>query len=242
MTFPDAAVQITGNRMGWCSTSPHEINTAFAEFAGTCTHPVLDIGAGIGVATIAALTKGASVIANDLDLSHLRSLEVTVPVRMRCRLETLCGHFPTELNFPDRSLGAIHSCNVIHFLAPSELEAGIKKIFRWLVPKGKVFIMARSPYQSDLTAFVSVFEQRKRAGLRWPGQIEDIAQYSSHPTLQYYPKSITVFDAEVLSAAFVAEGFVPEVAKEYSRKGIPEELRYDGRENVMLIAHKKEST
>jgi hypothetical protein len=65
-----------------------------------------------------------------------------------------------------------------------------------------------------------------------------LSQYSSHPTLQHLPSSINLFDAEVLSAAFATEGFDIEIAKEYSRVGIPESLRFDGRENVMLIARK----
>jgi hypothetical protein len=42
----------TINKMGWSSEFPHEINLAFAEFAATCKHPVLDLGAGFGAATL----------------------------------------------------------------------------------------------------------------------------------------------------------------------------------------------
>jgi SAM-dependent methyltransferase len=231
-------VRPTVNRMGWGSEFAHEINLAFAEFAATCKHPVLDIGAGYGAATLAALMVGATVIANDLDNSHLESLAASIPSEMRNRVEMLSCRFPQDLTFPSQHFGAIHASNVLHFLTLSELEAGIKLMFQWLVPKGKVFVMASSPYQQSYTNFIPVFEQRKMAGVRWPGWIEDLTQYSSHPTLQYLPKSLNCFDAEVISRAFLAEGFIIEIAREFTRTGIPQNLRYDGRENVMLVARK----
>jgi SAM-dependent methyltransferase len=237
--FLGTSVRVTANRMGWGSNFPHEINLAFAEFAAASAHPVLDVGAGFGAATLAALRNGANVLANDVDESHLESLEASVPAEMRNRLQIVPGRFPRDLSFADDSLRAIHASNVLHFLTLSELDEGIRAVFRWLVPQGKAFIMASSTYQPAYETFIPVFEQRKRAGLRWPGWIEDLTQYSSHPTLQHLPDSINLFDADVLSAAFAEAGFVVEVAKEYSRTGLPENLRFDGRENVMLIARKR---
>jgi SAM-dependent methyltransferase len=90
------------NRTGWGSEFPHEINLVFAEFGAACKHPVLDIGAGFGAATLAALREGATVIANDLDAFHLESLAASVPSQMRNRLEMLPGCFPRDLAFSSR--------------------------------------------------------------------------------------------------------------------------------------------
>jgi hypothetical protein len=98
--------------------------------------------------------------------------------------------------------------------------------------------MACSPYQQSYKNFIPIFEQRKKAGVVWPGWIEDLTEYSSHPTLQHLPVSLNCFDAELISRAFSSAGFTVEIAKEFTRTGIPESLRYDGRENVMLVARK----
>jgi hypothetical protein len=111
-------------------------------------------------------------------------------------------------------------------------------MFDWLVPKGKIFVMVNSTFIENFKDFIPHFFQRKKDGSRWPGWVEDLRAYSSHPTLQYLPTSFHLFDAELLSQAFSARGFTIEVAKEFRRSGLPDILRYDGRENVMLIAHR----
>ena len=45
--------------------------------------PILDIGAAYGVNTIPALKNGATVIANDLEQSHLDILVVNTPKKYR---------------------------------------------------------------------------------------------------------------------------------------------------------------
>jgi SAM-dependent methyltransferase len=234
----DAKIRPTENRMGWSSEEAHEINIKFADFASTCNYPVLDLGAGFGAATLAALRKGARVVANDLGPNQIEILQKTIPIELNDRLEVMTGHFPSDLCFPNESLGAIHASNVLHFLTLNELEAGIGLMFDWLVLGGKVFVMATSPYQQNFKNFIPCFEKRKRDGERWPGWVEDLTQYSSHPSLQFLPTSLNFFDAEVLSRAFKDCGFALEIAKEYTRTGLPESLKYDGRENVMVVARK----
>jgi hypothetical protein len=140
--------------------------------------------------------------------------------------------------FNEGSLGAIHASNVLHFLSTSELELGIDLIFRWLASAGKVFVLVNSPYIQNFKNFIPAFEERKRTGTKWPGWVEDVNQYSSHESLKYLPKAIHFFDASILSKAFESRGFKIEVAREFSREGLPNWLRYDGRENVLLVAHK----
>jgi SAM-dependent methyltransferase len=234
----NANTQITVNRMGWSSAEPHEINLMFAEFASTCSFPVLDLGAGFGAATLAALDGGATVIANDLEPSCLEALGVRASGAIRNRLQLLPGRFPSGLTFARESLGAIHASNMLHFLTPSELETGIVLCFDWLVGGGKVFVIVNSPYMQNFKNVIPYFAQKKRDGVRWPGWIDDLTDYSSHPTLQHLPSSLHLLDAEVLSRAFEAAGFNIEIAKEYSRSGLPDILKYDGRENVMLVARK----
>jgi SAM-dependent methyltransferase len=228
----------TANRMGWSSEEPHEINLEFADFASTCNLPVLDLGAGRGAATLAALSRGARVIANDLEPNQLIAIRARVSLPMRNQLELRVGRFPSDLVFAHESLGAIHASNVLHFLDQAELETGIALIADWLAPGGKVFVMVNSPYIQNFKNVIPHFEQKKKDGVRWPGWIDDLTLYSSHPTLQYLPTSLHFFDADVLSREFQTAGFTVELAKEYSRSGLPETLKYDGRENVRLIARR----
>lgn len=236
--YQNPNTRLTLNRMGWSSEEPHEINLEFADFASICVCPVLDLGAGFGAATLAALSRGARVIANDLEPYHLEALGRRVPLPMRDRLQLRPGRFPADLTFSPESLGAIHASNVLHFLNVTELEAGIRLISDWLVPGGKVFVMVNSPYAQNFKNIIPYFEQQKKEGVRWPGWIDDLTQYSSHPTLQHLPASLNFFDADVLSRPFQTAGLTVELAKEFSRSGLPEILKYDGRENVVLIARK----
>jgi Methyltransferase domain len=234
----DPNTRPTVNRMGWSSEEPHEINLEFADFVSTCNLPVLDLGAGHGAATLAALSRGATVIANDLEQEQLEIVEARVPFLLRGRLQIRRGRFPSDLVFSHEYLGAVHASNVLHFLNPMELETGIDLMFDWLAPGGKVFVMVNSPYIQNFKNVIPYFERKKKDGVRWPGWIDDLSQYSSDATLQYLPASLHFFDAEVLSRGFERAGFTIEVAKEYSRSGLPEILKYDKRENVMLVARK----
>jgi hypothetical protein len=65
-----------------------------------------------------------------------------------------------------------------------------------------------------------------------------LSAYSAHPTLQFIPNRLHLFDAEVLARAFSSVGFTIELAKEFRRSYLPESLWNDGRENVILIGRK----
>jgi SAM-dependent methyltransferase len=231
-------VRITDNRMGWSSRSPHEINMLFAKYVAGCFGPVLDIGAGFGAATLAALSAGAAVVANDIDGEALGALYLRTTPALRQRLELRVGRFPHDLQFPADYFTAIHASNVLHFLLPSDLEVGIRRIREWLLPGGKVFAMVNSAYIENFKEYIPIFEKKKADGEHWPGWIDDLSRYSSHPTLRHLPKQIHVFDAEILARAFSSCGFIVEEAMEIRRTGLPPQLRFDGRENILVVARK----
>lgn len=230
--------RLTLNHMGWASVQPHEINLAFADFAATSTKPVLDIGAGFGVASKEALLRGAKVIVNDLSADHLIEFWASLDRGQSSRTTAIYGKFPDDLSFPSGTLGAIHICNVIHFLNPAEFERGLNKMHEWLQPGGKLFMLAVSPYQQPLKGFVPEFECRMATGVDYPGWVENIGEYSSHPLLELLPSSLLLFNAESISRAFRSNEFQVEELREYSRSGIPAACRFDGRENVLLVARK----
>ncbi|HEV3158237.1 MAG TPA: methyltransferase domain-containing protein [Candidatus Baltobacteraceae bacterium] len=241
LPWTEDVLATTTNGMGFFSPVAHEINLAFAEFSATCQAPVLDIGSAAGVAALAALRTGARVVANDLETTLLDRLAATLSDGQRERLTIRQGRFPYDLRFADASLGAVHASQVFHFLSGEELMEGITRLRRWLVPGGTVFVLVDSPYKELYKRFIPVFEERKRAGVAWPGEIEDIARYSDHPAVKFIPKQMHVFDPEILGRAFERGGFTLETATFFRRHNYPEALWYDGRESVFLIAKRPHS-
>jgi SAM-dependent methyltransferase len=235
----EQATLVTLNRMGRATRDLTEYSREFVLFAPLARGPVLDIGAGFGVATLSAAAAGASVIANDVDNRHLQIIvEQATNAGLVERLSTRLSRFPTDLHFPSQSLGAIHASQVLHFLSGSELMTGAALMFRWLQPGGRVFTVTATPYVKTLERFIPVYEERKRAGIPWPGVVHNVHEYSSHPTIDELPDFMHFLDHETVARPFAAAGFVIEKVEMYNRQGLPDYLKYDGRENVGLIARK----
>src|SRR5262249_17712422 len=72
----------------------------FAEYAGGCGGEVLDLGCAYGIASIAALERGARVVALDMEQKHLDILEQRVNEDARTRLTLKQGVLP-EVDFAD---------------------------------------------------------------------------------------------------------------------------------------------
>lgn len=226
----------TRNHTGWTSNELNELSALFVEFCAGVERPVLDIGAALGVATLEALAAGATVIANDLEGSHLAEIGRSAPPESARRLVLIPARFPRQLHFAAASLGAVHASNVFHFLTGVQLAQGMSSIAHWLTPGGKVFVQASTPWQRPFAGFVDTFEARLRAGEPWPGWMEDTREYSSHRRLSQIPPSIHLLDAGTLRAVAEGAGLRVERAWHYRRRDLPASLFLDGRECAGLIA------
>ena len=80
----------TLNHYGWHGNLPNQISQQFIQYATTCSKPILDIGAGLGVATLPALENGAMSIANDIEFLHLLGIKAKVKAEDLSRLTILC--------------------------------------------------------------------------------------------------------------------------------------------------------
>jgi len=237
---------LTRNRMGWISEVLGPVSVLFVEFCATgfCDEaaPALDVGAAAGAASEAALRAGAWVIANDLDAAPLKELERRVrregSEAEQARLCVKPGRFPREPHFEPESLGAVHACNVFHFLTGNQLALGVGKVARWLRPGGKLFVQAATPYQAPFEAILPEYERRVARGAKWPGWVEKIGAYSKHRLLGQMPRSIHLLDEKVLTRVCVDAGLEVERAWLYRREDLPESLYLDGRESVGLVARK----
>lgn len=212
----------TLNGMGAMTPELDAYASVFVEFAATREEPALDVGAAYGVATLAALERGARVIANDVEPRHLAILKRRVPSRLKPQLRLLPGAFPGGFALAPESLGAALLGRMLHFLPAREIECGIRFLHRWLAPGGKVFAVALTPYIGTRRDFIGVYETRRAMGVAWPGEY----------------RGMHYLEPEVLAAAFRRVGFVVQRAETFSRPELLGELRLDGREAMGLIARK----
>ena len=233
------ALIVTLNRMGYMLSQPEKYIQAFIDFSPHAPGPVLDIGAAYGLATLPALEKGAYVIANDLDERHLQILKNKVLSSHLNRLELKSGRMPNELDFEENSLGAILASRVLSFVLPEELELSFQKIFKWLKPGGKFFFLGGTPYMGTFQKFLPVYLNRKAEGYPWPGFIENIS-FCTPERAGDLPGFVHLLDEEVLLRSLKQVGFfIEEVGYNAVLGDYPEDMKFDGREQIGAIALKK---
>ncbi len=210
----------------------------FVEFAKTCSSPILDIGAAFGAATVPALKASqCCVIADDIGKENLLVLRKQADERDRDRLYLNEKRFPQELEFAAGSLQAVLACRLFHFLRGDEIDEGLKKIFDWLVPGGKLFVITSTPYQGVIKEFVPIYEERWANGVRWPGHVEDYGN-ASKAVYSNLHAFLHVMDERPLRRALEEAGFeIERIGLIDRRKTIPT-LSWDGREGIGVIAIK----
>lgn len=233
---------VTRNQMGFMTVAPDPFSQALIDFAPYAPGPMLEIGAAYGVAAIRALEKGVQVIANDLAPEHLEILRQKTPEHLRSNLTLKPGRFPTEIDFPDASLGCVLSCRVIHFLDGDEIRAALSMLYRWLKPGGKICIVVETPYVKPFQPIIPQYEARVRNNEEWPGCFDNIHEiYAVHaPELvNRVPNLLHYLNETVLSRELSRAGFVVERCHTLNRIDFPVWLRLDGRESVGIIGRKE---
>ncbi len=227
----------TLNNMGYMTSTLDPFSLEFVVFAPEAPGPSLEIGAAYGVATLPALAQGASVIANDIDARHLQILIDRVPEAHRPRLSIMHGSFPEEIRLENGSVGATLIARVLHFLDGPTIDFAMQKIAEWLAPGGKLFIVAETPYLRNFQRFQPIYEARKMAGAKWPGFVENVHEIAPDRA-KFLPKTMHLLDVEVLRRAAEEAGLYVEKIHTFPRPDFPEDIRFDGRESVGLVAVK----
>jgi len=228
----------TLNSMGTMTPIPDIFSSAFIEFALKAPGRCLDIGAAYGVSTIPALAKGAHVVANDIDGRHLQILASRVPMEDRARLKLAPGSFPDEMDFQPGSFGSVLICRVMHFFDGPRIDRAAAKVWEWLAPGGKVFVVAETPFIGTARAFFPTYEARLKAGSQWPGVVENVSAHDPKRAGSL-PSLFHLLDDRVLSRVFTSAGFTIERLEYFSRPDYPADIRLDGRESIGMIAIKK---
>ena len=230
---------LTVNRFGF-ETASLDSNWAIEAFQSSIQPGsiMLDIGAGYGALSRAALERGASVISNDLALDHLLWTRSQIAPK---NWEHLClntARFP-DLTIRTQSLTHISAHRIFHFLSGPELQQGLQNCFAWLQPGGMLMAVAMSATHARFRdAFYPEYQKRQQEGVRWPGECLDV---TTHLQEQAYnlPPHLHVFTPEQLKEEVSKVGFRVERADYISlaRFGRDSDGR-DGREAVGFVARK----
>lgn len=211
----------TLNRRGFMSESLDYFSARFVEYAAQCSAPVLDIGCAYGVATRAALERGARVHACDMEAGHVDILERETPAEQRGRLTTSVGELP-GVDFPGQAFAAILCARVLHFLRGEDIRTAVRKMRDWLEPGGCLFLVADTPYSGFWFSGAPEYERRKAAGAEWPGMIEDIRIYLKDTALaEGMLPYLNPLDPDLLQRECIGAGLEVEQAAFVGREGSP---------------------
>jgi hypothetical protein len=134
-------------------------------------------------------------------------------------------------------LGAVLVSRVFHFFDGEAIERSVRQLFSWLKVNGKAFVTSETPYLRNFQSFLPQYEQNRRAGMAWPGYIEDVMKVAPARG-QSLPRQMNLLDPETLERVFTQAGFVVERVGFFARPEFPEDIRLDGRESVGIIARK----
>ncbi len=203
---------VTLNKQGFDVVEPLLMQDSFliqdlAAFAKKAKKPILEIGGGYGRLTKVMLDQGATVIENDLELQHLIHGRKLIPQEQRNRIYYNTYRFPRNMIIKANSVSGVVVHRVFHLMSSDEIEEGLAKINRWLVPGGKVFIAVLPPQHSKYRDKVlSHYEKRWQDGYAWPG--EGLKSAELLPEQVYaLPKTLHVMDERPLTKALEKYGF-----------------------------------
>ena len=234
--------------------------------------PLMDIGCAYGMNTEAAVkvldsadddASKVKILAADFDSTHLQyvnNLKMAGVSTVHCKL-------PMELPVVEveryGGLSGILVSEVLHFLTGSEIESSLSWFYSCLIPGGKVFITACSPYMGGevLDKFrpemLAIRREGLKKGLKWPLSPDDSftplfawCKEDSEEKKEideklgmgidissFWSKTVHMLEWELVDACRDA-GFQVVEAKLAWREGYHELARGDGREGIRIIARK----
>eukprot|EP01084_Bolivina_argentea_P285751 490085_1 len=224
-----------------CSTLD-PISKSFCRYASEIQKPVLDIGCAFGVASLQALDMGAScVLSNDMEAKHLEILQKKCPKQHKNKLVLLHGKFPFDYNLGSNSIGSILCCRTMHFFTPIMMKDSVSKMYDWLVPNGKVFIVVDTAFL--LQKFIPEYNKRIKLCNKDEGVIltrDEMPKYMEESLLKRLKcKHLYFMPPESLKYCFETAGFDVVFCDYMQRTDYDSSMSFSGKENIGLIATKK---
>jgi ubiquinone/menaquinone biosynthesis C-methylase UbiE len=244
MAFNADTFIATSNNTGFVTTHIDPYMQAFIDHP-VAAQPCLEIGAGHGHVTLAALKKGHTIICNDLSSEHLDIIKNKIPTELTKFISYAPGRFPQDLHIAEKSISAIFASRIFHFFKPEELELAMTEVARILTPGGSIYLTVETPYLESTKKFLPEFERRLAANESYPGFIANRRLYSqeteTQEDLKHIPEFIHFFSKETLMALFLRFNFEIEACSYVARKNIfPDRFTNDlGKESVGIIARCK---
>lgn len=209
---------------------------------------VLEIGAAFGAASLQASAKGVRVFCNDISTRNLAVVHRRYNSNIAEdsltgddeKLILVPGALPEELrNLPKNYFDAILVCRVLHFFSGEKIETSLIQLSQNLKKGGKLFIVCETPYLKNWQQFLPEFNKRVEAGVKWPGEITNPAEYESSGRSALLPKFVHWITKEVLAKSLSRIGLEVENLSYINRRGqFPDDLLLDGRESVGAVATK----
>jgi SAM-dependent methyltransferase len=181
----------THNRFGFNSSDTDYLTDEFLALARKRNATVLDIGCSYGLQSLAALKKGARVVAVDIGSEELAVLREACPERYKEKLQIICGQF-AAVDLQAQQFDAILARLSLHFSDGETLEKNIAKMFEHLKPGGKVFVMTTTDYAIRLQKMRQEYDRRKANGMKWPGYFHDMDRYRSNSEKDVLKGKVTV--------------------------------------------------
>ncbi len=229
----------TLNGTGYMIRSLDEVSRGFIKFAATdAPGPALDIGAAYGVATLAALARGARVIANDIDPRHLEILATRVPPEHCDQLTLLPGAFPDDISVDAGSIGALLAARVLHMFDGPQIERSAAMMFESLAPGGKAFVISEASTFFRYPQLREKYEQQRQSGQQWPGFVTGVRELLREEA-EHVPDQVHFLTPEDLTLVFMNAGFVVEWCEFYQRNVGGQGPWHQRRRSVGLIACKR---
>lgn len=223
----------TLNDKGFMSTSLDPVSAAFTLFAGQTAGWSLDLGCAYGIASLAALDRGACIVACDMEPGHVDVLLSKVNASARNRICGVVAEMP-RIAFQANSFDAILCSRALHFLTGNDVEATVQAMAGWLKPGGKAFLIADTPYTGFWAAHASTYEQKKADGDPWPGFIPDVTIYLPDTArTKTMVRHLNPMDPDILARVCAEAGLSVEQAAFSGRADQPQSNTHAG-----VIAHK----
>jgi predicted SAM-dependent methyltransferase len=137
---------------------------------------------------------------------------------------------------------AVLISHLLQYLSGNQMTEAFVKIYQWLKPGGKLFIVTYSPYHKTLQDYIPHYEEKVKMGVRWPGYISDKRAYNTAPKQikENMPENIHLFNVDVLTRELKACGFIIEKAEMFGGEaaGVPKLFVLNGKQMVGVVAKK----
>ena len=180
------------------------------------------------------------MVVNDISQKQMEIFKSMLSETEKQRTKINLESFPTELKFQENSFDGILVSRLFHFFDGDTVIIALRKIYSWLKPGGKLFIICDSD-KLGLTKFLPK-DFKEKVKIPWGGYANNLHELVGDKYRDSLPEIMHLFSPEVLKTVLEDINFNIEKIDYISRIGIYGEKGdrpiLDGRESIGAIATK----